>query len=159
MKKGVLIIMSVAVLGVLGMYVQKKPTSGSTLSAGSTQTTAGTATSSAGASLGSSTTAPSQPADTSKYKDGDFTGAAVDTPYGTVQVAVVVSGGKISDVQFLQMPNDQGNSRAVTSYAEPLLKQTTLDKQSANIDFVTGATSTSAGYEESLQKALDQAQA
>jgi uncharacterized protein with FMN-binding domain len=41
--------------------------------------------------------------------------------------------------------------------SKPQLKQTTLDAQSSQIDFVSGATSTSYGYQESLQKALDKA--
>jgi uncharacterized protein with FMN-binding domain len=55
------------------------------------------------------------------------------------------------------MPNDQPHSREVTAMSEPLMKQDTLDRQSADIDFVSGATSTVYGYQESLQKALDQA--
>ena len=93
----------------------------------------------------------------SSFKDGTYTGNSEDTPYGTVQIAVVVSGGKITDVKFLLMPNDLGHSQEVTAAAEPLLKEITLQKQSSNIDFVSGATSTSQGYQQSLQSALDQA--
>lgn len=152
MKKTILIIMTVAVLGALGLFVQKKPTT--SLGAGSSASSNTTALDSAGS--GSTATSSSSSGSTT-YKDGTFTGSAAETPYGTVQIAVVVSGGKITDVNFLKMPNDQGHSIEVTSYAEPLLKQNTLAAQSANIEFVSGATSTSYGYEESLQKALDQA--
>lgn len=93
------------------------------------------------------------------YKDGTFTGDTAYIPYGPVQIAVVVSGGKITDVNFLQMPSDQGYSRQVAAAAEPLLKQTTLQAQNANIDFVSGATATSSGYQQSLQSALDKAAA
>jgi uncharacterized protein with FMN-binding domain len=136
MKKTLVVILSVAILGVLGIYTDKTPSA------------AGSAPSANNNSGGSSSSA---------YKDGSYTGKAADTPYGTVQMAVVISGGRISDVNFLQMPSDEGHSREVTAFAEPLLKQTTLNRQSANIDFVSGATSTSIGYQESLQKALDQA--
>ncbi|HET7827385.1 MAG TPA: FMN-binding protein [Candidatus Saccharimonadales bacterium] len=143
MKRALLIIFTIAVLGGLGLYVQKKP--GESLSSSSNASS--TAHIASSSSNSASTT----------YKDGTFTGASADTPYGPVQIAVVISGGKITDVNFLQMPSDLGHSREVTAYAEPLLKQTTLQAQSTNIEFVSGATSTSNGYEQSLQAALDQA--
>jgi uncharacterized protein with FMN-binding domain len=152
MKKTLVVILSVAILGVLGIYTDKTPSAaGSAPSANNN---------SGGQAVQSASTAASNTADSSSssaYKDGSYTGKAADTPYGTVQMAVVISGGRISDVNFLQMPSDEGHSREVTAFAEPLLKQTTLNRQSANIDFVSGATSTSIGYQESLQKALDQA--
>lgn len=95
----------------------------------------------------------------SGYKDGTFTGAAEQNPYGIVQIAVVISGGKIVDVNFIQMPSGDGHTNEVTAVAGPMLKQTTLQAQSANIDFVSGATSTSESYQMSLQFALDQAKA
>jgi uncharacterized protein with FMN-binding domain len=55
------------------------------------------------------------------------------------------------------MPSDEPRSREITSYSEPGLKQNAITAQSANIDFVSGATSTSYGYKESLQAALDKA--
>lgn len=155
MKKPILIIFSVAVLGLIGMYANNNasgtgglvpsPIPGSSTAQASTPSSSNTSSVSSGTS--SSTT----------YKDGTFTGAAADTPYGIVQIAVVINGGKITDVKFLQMPSDLGHSREVTAYAEPYLKQTTLQAQSANIEFVSGATDSSYGYEQSLQKALDQA--
>jgi len=93
----------------------------------------------------------------SAYKDGTFTGSSEFTPYGTIQISVVISGGKINDINFLQMPSDQQGSQARSDYSKPLLKQETLSRQSANIDFVSGATSTSEGYQQSLQAALNQA--
>lgn len=158
MKKAVLIVMTVAVLGAIGLYINKSP---STSNSGYTnQAVAGvnTTASNQNSSSSSSTDSTSSSSSSSgSYKDGTFTGVASDTPYGSVQIAVVVSGGKITDVNFLQMPSDQGNSRVVTSFAEPQLKQETLSAQSAHIDFVSGATSTSYGYEDSLQSALDKA--
>lgn len=95
----------------------------------------------------------------SVLKDGTFTGQGIDNPYGTVQIAVVISQGKITDVNFLNMPSDMGHSAMLSRMSQPLLKQTTIDKQNANIDFVSGATYTSESYQQSLQSALDQAKA
>ena len=148
MKKSIVIIFTVAILGVMGMYINKSPSA-----SGTSAPSANKAGNNAQTALGSNSGNTSS----KTYKDGTYTGSAADTPYGTVQMAAIISGGKIVDVNFLQMPNDQGHSREVTAYAEPLLKQVTLNAQSSNIDFVSGATSTSIGYQESLQAALNKA--
>lgn len=148
MKKAILIVMTIAVLGALGAYVQQKPSA----QTASSSNTPSLQTNSSSSSNASGSSGPSM-----NYKDGTYQGSSADTPYGVVQIAVVISGGKITDVNFNQMPNDQGHSREVTAYAQPLLKQTTLQAQSANIEFVSGATSTSYGYRQSLQAALDRA--
>ncbi len=153
MKRGLLIIMTVAILGVLGLYVQNKPGASSLGGSIGSSNTLSAKTNNASDASSSSTSSNAG----ASYKDGTYTGSAADTPYGTVQVALVISGGKITNVNFLQMPSDQGHSREVTAYAEPLLKQTTISAQSANIQFVSGATDTSFGYQESIQKALNDA--
>lgn len=146
MKKGIIIILAVAIIGAIALY-EKSNGSPHLVSPAST---------SSGSSAASSDSSSSQ-ASTKGFKDGTYTGATENTPYGTVQVAAVVSGGKISDINFLQMPSDLGRSSEITSFSEPLLKHETLQKQSANLDFVSGATVTSSGYQQSLQAALDQA--
>jgi uncharacterized protein with FMN-binding domain len=100
-----------------------------------------------------SSTAPSSAASTSKT----YNGAAVQTRYGTVQVAVTISGSQITNVSFLQLTSYDGRSADINSQAGPLLLQETLTAQSSNIDTISGATYTSAGYVQSLQSALDQA--
>ena len=56
-----------------------------------------------------------------------------------------------------QYPNGNSQDVEIARYALPILIQETIDQQSANIDMVSGATYTSAGYIQSLQSALDQA--
>ena len=161
MKRALLIVMSVAILGSLGLYINKKPANSSAADSQTSSNTAAIAdqtsnsVSNSGQSSGSSTSTTAS----SKYKDGTYTGSDADTPYGTVQVAAVISGGQITDIQFLKMPSDEQNSKIVTAMAEPKLKSETLQAQSYKIDFVTGATSTTYGYEQSLQAALDKAAA
>jgi uncharacterized protein with FMN-binding domain len=99
--------------------------------------------------------APSSSAPTAAAKT--YNGSAVQTRYGTVQVAVTVSGGKITNVSFLQLTSYDGRSADINSQAGPLLLQETLSAQSSNIDTISGATYTSEGYLQSLQSALDQA--
>jgi uncharacterized protein with FMN-binding domain len=83
------------------------------------------------------------------------TGTAVDTQYGAAQVRVTVKGGKITDIEALQLQGNDPRSQQISSSAEPILKQEALAKQSADIDAVSGASFTSASYTQSLQSALD----
>jgi uncharacterized protein with FMN-binding domain len=83
------------------------------------------------------------------------TGDPIDTRYGAAQVRVTISGGKITNVEALQLQGNDPTSVQISSSAEPLLRASALAKQSAAIDAVSGATITSASYEASLQSALD----
>ncbi len=91
------------------------------------------------------------------YKDGTYTGSTSDSQFGPVQVQAVISGGKITNVNFLQMPSDRSQSQYIASQAEPLLLREAIATQSAQIDTISGATSDSFGFSDSLQSALSQA--
>jgi uncharacterized protein with FMN-binding domain len=86
------------------------------------------------------------------------TGNVVGGPYGPSQVAVTLSGNKITKVTVLQHTDDGANSQMIDGNALPRLTAETLAAQSAKIDAVSGASYTSAGYIKSLQSALDKAQ-
>jgi uncharacterized protein with FMN-binding domain len=70
---------------------------------------------------------------------------------------VTISGGRISDVQFLQYPNDRRTSQMINSQAMPILKQEAIQAQSAQVSGVSGATATSGAFIQSLGNALQQA--
>jgi uncharacterized protein with FMN-binding domain len=91
------------------------------------------------------------------YKDGQYTGQDVLTEFGDVQVKVTISGGRITDVQPLQLPFDRRRSAEISQYAAPRLHDEVLQVQSAQIDTLSGATYTSEAYAQSVQAALDQA--
>ena len=97
------------------------------------------------------------PAKQGQYKDGTYTGNPADAFYGNIQVQAIISGGRITDVQFLQYPNDRSTSIAINSQAMPYLKQEAIQAQSANVDIVSGATDSSQAFQESLASALSQA--
>lgn len=97
------------------------------------------------------------PKDNGIYKDGEYTGSVADAYYGNVQVKVIISGGKIVDVQFLDYPHNARNSIRISTMAMPILKQETITAQSANVNAVSGASHTSPAFIESLTSALDQA--
>lgn len=92
-----------------------------------------------------------------KYKDGTYTGSVADAFYGNIQVQAVISGGKITDVIFLQYPNDRSTSIEINSQAMPYLKQEAIQAQSANVAGVSGATASSDAFVQSLGSALQQA--
>jgi uncharacterized protein with FMN-binding domain len=100
-------------------------------------------------------TATSQPS--SQYKDGTYTGSVADAFYGNIQVQATIANGKITNVQFLQYPNDNPTSMAINQQADPMLAQEAIQKQSATVDIVSGATQSSQAFIESMQSALSQA--
>ena len=95
----------------------------------------------------------------SGYKDGSYTGSVADAQWGVVQVKATITNGKITDVQFLQYPNDRNRSIEINSYADPQLSSEAIQAQSANVDIVTGATDSSEAFMQSLSDALSQAKA
>ncbi|GAA2077074.1 hypothetical protein GCM10009840_09580 [Pseudolysinimonas kribbensis] len=126
-----------------------------TTSTGPTGATAGSGSNGAPTS-GSSGSGSGSPA-SSTLKDGTFTGASVQTPYGEVQVSIVVASGRISDVATPTLQAYDGRSERINSQAVPLLKREVLQAQSAKVSMISGATFTSRGYLTSLQSALDKA--
>ena len=124
----------------------KKATVGAT-----TQPAASQSATAAASPAATQTTAPV----TSTVKDGTFTGPSVNVNYGNVQVMITVSNGKITDAVAVKAP--KGKNDRYTNMAVPILKQQTLQAQSANIQGASGASYTSYGWFKSLQGALAQA--
>jgi len=92
-----------------------------------------------------------------QYIDGSYTGSVADAYYGSVQVRATISGGRLTDVAFLQYPNDRSTSRYINGQAMPLLTQEALQAQSAQVSGVSGASDTSYAFVQSLSSALAQA--
>ena len=124
----------------------KKATVGATTQPAASQSATATASPAA-----TQTTAPV----TSTVKDGTFTGPSVNVNYGNVQVMITVSNGKITDAVAVKAP--KGKNDRYTNMAVPILKQQTLQAQSANIQGASGASYTSYGWFKSLQGAMAQA--
>ena len=57
----------------------------------------------------------------------------------------------------MQYPQGASNDAQINGYALPILDREVVQKQSAGIDTVSGATVTSDGYLQSLQSAIDAA--
>jgi len=163
MRRVVLALLLTAVgLGLLLSFKSRSATAvgGGALGSEAAATATAPATSaSPTASASAPATAASTPTPTTKSgaKSGTFTGTAESTQFGNVQVEAVISGGKLTNVIVLQVPDRGGYEDQIVQIAVPELKSEALSAQSANIDVVSGATYTSQGYAESLQSALDQA--
>jgi uncharacterized protein with FMN-binding domain len=86
---------------------------------------------------------------------GTATGPAVNYNYGILSVKVTVSRGKITKIGLASL-NDGANprSQSIDQQSIPMLEQQALQAQSANIQGVSGASYTSAGFAQSLQSAL-----
>ncbi len=83
------------------------------------------------------------------------TGPQVNYYFGVLSVTVTADGSKITKVSIGSI-SDGGNpySQYVDHASIPLLEQQALAAQSANIQGVSGASYTSAGFAQSLQGAL-----
>lgn len=129
---------------------------------GSSSNSSGSSTGSiSGSSSGgdSNSSGSSSSSSTTSYKDGSYTGSIANAYYGNVQVQVTISGGKITNVQFLSYPNDNPNSQSINEQATPYLKQEAIQAQTANVNVISGATLTSQAFVQSMSSALNQAKA
>lgn len=82
-------------------------------------------------------------------------GPNVNYYFGVLAVKVTVSSGKIVKIGIASL-DDSGNPRSqmIDQQSIPILEQEALQAQGANIQSVSGASYTSAGFAQSLQSAL-----
>lgn len=85
----------------------------------------------------------------------DYTGSAITYRYGTLQVAIRVVSGRITDAWAVTYPT--GDSLPYSNMAIPILRSQTISAQSAHISGATGASLTSASWITSLSSALSAA--
>lgn len=86
-----------------------------------------------------------------------YAGTTVSTRYGSVQVQITVQNGKITEVTALRLTDAERRSQMISATAAPILRSEVLQAQSASVQTVSGATTTSEAYLASLQAALDAA--
>ena len=157
------IVLTATVLGTAGVLLFKPLATTSVASAspatdGASSATASSASTGTGSSSDASTPSSSASASSgSSAKDGTYTGAAETTRFGTTQVKVTISGGRITEIDTVQLNQADPRSYQISVDAAPTLRSEVLAKQTAAVDVVSGATYTSDAYEASLQSALDTA--
>lgn len=160
---GAALIMAVRLSAATAPLATAEPPAFDLTEAGATQQPAATPTATPGGRSGGQRTAPSTAPSRDRagavpagdLRDGRFTGRPSTNQYGTIQVAVAISGGRVTGTA-VSYPRT-GQSATINAAAVPKLKEQTLQAQSAKIDTVSGATYTSQSYVESLQAALDAA--
>lgn len=82
-------------------------------------------------------------------------GPSVNYNYGVLSVSVTASGAKITKVGIASIESGgMQRSQLIDQHAIPILEQEALQAQSAGIQGVSGASYTSAGFQQSLQAAL-----
>jgi len=86
-----------------------------------------------------------------------FTGPALTTPFSAIQVKALFTGRRLTGIETVLLSGDGPHTEALNARAEPILRASALKAGSAHVDTVSGATSTSKIWLESLQGAIDKA--
>lgn len=156
MKRAV-IVGTTTVAGIAAVLALNPDPATPTASAATVQS--GSSSSGSSSSGSSSSGSSSDSGSSSSSTSGTYTGDAVDIGrgYGTIQLEVTVESGRIVDIQALAVPENDGRSAQISSYAVPQLIQQALAAQSDQISGISGATYTSYGFAQSLTSALQQA--
>jgi uncharacterized protein with FMN-binding domain len=159
----------VAVIGYHAAVPQASSlTTGASASTGASTLNVGGATGSTASSSGTKSSSASSSADTSANTAATASnaqttrsavGSDVQFQYGDIAVKVTMTGSKVTDVTVAKADIYDQHSEQIDQYAIPELRAEALRAQSANIDGVSGASYTSAAYEQSLQSAIDKLKA
>lgn len=86
------------------------------------------------------------------FSDGAYTGEA-DGFGGTIQVEVSIQQGKITDIQILSADGEDGAYLGMAQDIIPVI----LEKQSADVDTISGATFSSTGIKNAVSQAIEKA--
>lgn len=144
-----------AVVGVAGLVVAVYLVGSVRLSPAAPATLAATAAAPASARPASlPAAAGAAPAPVLKPLTAAIEGDVVDTPYGGAQVRVILSDGRIADVETVMLPAMTKRSKVISGAVEPWLRKRAVAAQSAEFDVLSGATYTSRAYMASLGSAL-----
>ena len=157
MTKTRLVSLIIATLGALGLLASFHTTAGTSTRTAPSATKGTTPPATTAPPPQGTTPSTGAPPPTTNAGNQTVEGDTISTKYGDVQVRVIVSGGRLVDVQAVQLPSDRARSQGISSDAGPQLRNEALRAQSARINTVSGATYTSDGYAQSLQSALDRA--
>ena len=84
-------------------------------------------------------------------------GPAMTTPFSAIQVRAFFTGRRLTGIETVLLSGDGPHTEALNARAEPILRESALEAGSADVDVVSGATSTSQIWLESLQGAIDEA--
>jgi len=86
-----------------------------------------------------------------------FLGPAMTTPFSAIQVRASFTGRRLTGIETVLLSGDGPHTEALNARAEPILRESALEAGSADVDVVSGATSTSEIWLHSLQGAIEKA--
>jgi uncharacterized protein with FMN-binding domain len=84
-------------------------------------------------------------------------GPAMTTPFSAIQVRAFVTGNRLTGIETVLLTGDGPHTEALNSRAEPILRESALKAGGADVDVVSGATSTSEIWLDSLRGAIRKA--
>jgi uncharacterized protein with FMN-binding domain len=84
-------------------------------------------------------------------------GPAMTTPFSVIQVRATLTHGRLTGVETVALSGDGPHTQALNARAEPILRAEALKAGSADVDTVSGATSTSEIWIASLRGAIRKA--
>jgi uncharacterized protein with FMN-binding domain len=163
MRRAVIVI-GTTVVGLIGVLSFRSTPAKLTLGSLSTGTASRSASTTTPAGASPPTTGPPQstpttaaPTTTAPATTRSATGPPVNYHFGLISVTATVSGTKLTNVSIASL-DDGGSprSQSIDQQSIPILEQQALQAQSANIQGVSGASYTSAGFQQSLQATLSQ---
>ena len=88
-----------------------------------------------------------------EYQDGIYEGTAMGFG-GDISVEVIVEEGAIQEIKIVSAENEDAAYLVMAEDIIPLI----LEKQSADVDTISGATFSSTGIKEAVVKALEKAE-
>jgi uncharacterized protein with FMN-binding domain len=164
MKRAPLVLTGTAagLVAVIGYHTAVPQASASTsASAGDTINLGGSATTTSDTKMTSSTKSATTKttATTTAPTTRSAVGSDIQYQYGDIELRVTMTAGKITEVTVVKEDITDPHSQQIDEYALPELRSEALSAQSAEIDGVSGASYTSAAYEQSLQSAIDKLKA
>jgi uncharacterized protein with FMN-binding domain len=86
-----------------------------------------------------------------------FLGPAMTTPFSAIQVRAFFTGRRLTGIETVLLSGDGPHTEALNARAEPILRESALEAGGADVDVVSGATSTSRIWLDSLQGAIEKA--
>jgi uncharacterized protein with FMN-binding domain len=162
MKRAPLVLTGTAagLVAVIGYHTAVPQAAASTSSAsGNTINIGGSATTATDAKTATTRTTSRTTSTTTAATTRSAIGSDIDYQYGDIELKVTMIAGKITDVTVVKQDITDPHSEQIDEYALPELRSQALQAQSAEIDGVSGASYTSAAYEQSLQSAIDKLKA
>ena len=86
-----------------------------------------------------------------------YLGPAMTTPFSAIQVRAFFTGRRLTGIETVLLSGDGPHTEALNARAEPILRESALRAGSADVDVVSGATSTSEIWRDSLRGAIRKA--